>query len=198
MLYQPDFSAFQSGAEKGNLIPVCREILGDMETPVSAFYKLARDKEHAFLLESAEGGEHWGRYSFIGIKADKVFSSRGNRVEICEGKDRRHFKEVNPLSKLQELMNCYRPVACDDLPGRFLGGGVGYIGYDAVRFIEDLPDNLPDELQLPDIKLLFCKTVLIFDNLTSKIKIVSNVALGGNEDLKQAYDEAVKDIEEVI
>jgi len=148
-MYQPNFAEFEKLAQKGNLIPVYREILADVETPVSVLMKL-RKKDHVFLLESVEGGEKWGRYSFLGTDASVVFRVQGDRVIIDEkGNVTTRHHHGGPLNFLRELLNRYKPVALPGLP-RFYGGAVGYLGYEMVRYFEELPPSPPDDLNLDD------------------------------------------------
>ena len=126
-MYEPSFAEFEKLAQKGNLIPVYQEILADVETPVSVLMKL-QNKDHVYLLESVEGGEKWGRYSFLGTDAGVVFKVHGDKV-IIEEKGRISTREHNgnPLNFLRELLNRYKPVSIPGLP-RFYGGAVGYPG----------------------------------------------------------------------
>src|SRR5262245_20076395 len=136
-MVSPSREEFITRAGQGNLIPVYREILADMETPVSAFKKIG-GKPHSFLLESVEGGERIGRYSFIGGDPFLVLKTKGRSVEIrADGQTRRRELEPgeDPLAVLKSLMTGFQFVRDDDLPP-FCGGGVGYIGYDTVRFFE--------------------------------------------------------------
>ena len=137
-MYYPDFDTFKKFAEQGNLIPVYREILADIDTPVSALMKLS-SKSHVFLLESVEGGEKWGRYTFLGSDPRIIFKVKGEDVLIHEnGTISSHKHEGDPLRFLKNLLNVYRPVPVDGLP-RFYGGAVGFLGYDMVRYFEKLP-----------------------------------------------------------
>ena len=134
----PDFETFTKLAKEGNLIPVYREILADTETPVTALMKLA-DRPHLFLLESVEGGEKWGRYSFLGADLLAIFRVRGDEIVIEEnGAVQRRPHGGDPLRFLKELLGRYRPVPVEGLP-RFFGGAVGFLGYDMVRYFEKLP-----------------------------------------------------------
>jgi anthranilate synthase component 1 len=190
----PGLKEFKKKAKEGNLIPVYREIMADMETPLSAFLKLGRGK-YSYLLESVEGGEHVGRYSFLGSNPERIFMSKGDTVTIEEGSKKRSYKwKKDPLHELARLMASYKPVAIEGLP-RFSGGAVGYIGYDAVRYFEKLPDDNPDDLGLPDLFFIFTDTILIFDRVKHTIKIVSNAHVTGNAQL--AYREAVRKIERI-
>jgi anthranilate synthase component 1 len=194
MLY-PDLEEFKSLSSKGNLVPVYREILADMDTPVSAAIKLGGSP--SFLLESVVGGEKWARYSFLGSRPSKVIRSWGQRIEIKDDKKRiRRFEVEDPLELIKKEVTAYTPVDVKGLP-RFYGGLVGYIGYDMVRFFESIPDQKRPGLDLPDMFFMVTDTMLIFDSLKQKIKIVSNVCLDGKKP-ESAYFEAAKKIQGVI
>ncbi len=193
-MYYPSLKEFIQKSKKGNLIPVYREILADFETPVSAFTKIDTG-DYAYLLESAERGEKLGRYSFLGSNPSLIFKSKGRRVEIIsEGKKK--IQEVfDPLITLKKLMADYKFVKVKGLP-RFVGGMVGYLAYDMVRFFEEIPDENPDDLNLPDAIFLLADTLLIFDHLEHKIKVISNASV--KKDPKKAYQEAIERIENLV
>ena len=184
-------------ARQGNLIPVSREILADMETPVSAFCKID-DHRTAFLLESIEGGEKWARYSFLGVGSGRVFRSRYDTFEILENGHRLETgKTADPLHELQKFLAPYRPVEAPELP-RFFGGAVGYLGYDMVRHVESLPDLNAAEIGTWDCCFQITENLLIFDNMRQKIRVVSNVFLAEGRDPAEAYDQAVHQIEQLV
>src|SRR5437763_1969973 len=165
-MINPSLEGFTERAERGNLIPVYREILADLETPVSAFLKIG-GRPHSFLLESVAGGEQISRYSFIGGEPFMVLKTKGRSVEILRDgeRERRELKVgEDPLHSLKELMAGFRFVKDPELPP-FCGGAVGYIGYDTVRFFERLPDLKPDDRGLPDCYFVFTDTLLIFDHV---------------------------------
>ena len=172
-MYYPTLEEFKEKAKTGNTIPVYRPILADMETPVSAFYKLMPDN-FAFLLESVEGGEKVARYSFLGSQPSILFQSKGHKVTIeYLAKGEKVSKEYeDPLTALEEVMQNYQPVNIEGLP-QFHGGAVGYMSYDMVRFVEELPDDTEDELQLPDCFFMIAETILIFDHVNHQIKVVA-------------------------
>ncbi len=185
-------------ARSYNLIPLYREILADLETPVSAFMKVAQG-DYTFLLESVEGGERLGRYSFVGFDPSLVLKTKGRQVEILRAKRRETFslsEGEDPLHILKRLMQEFRWVGDPTLPP-FAGGAVGYLGYDIVRFFERLPDLKPDDLQLPDCFLLFTENLLVFDHVRHRIKVLVNARVEG-EDPSVAYSRAVAQIEEMI
>jgi anthranilate synthase component 1 len=152
----PQADEFAELALRGNLIPVVREVLADLDTPLSLFRQLD-DGASSFLLESVEGGEKWARYSLIGVGSRARFQARGANVEWTErGETRRFDAGGDPLAVLRARLAEFRPVT---LPGvelpRFTGGAVGMVGYDWVRFIEKLPDANPDPIGLPDVWFSF-------------------------------------------
>ncbi|MDD5019020.1 MAG: anthranilate synthase component I [Candidatus Omnitrophica bacterium] len=199
MIY-PDFKEFKKLAKKGNVIPVYREILADLETPVSAFLKID-DGLYAYLLESVEGQEHVGRYSFLACGPAFVFETK-NRTVTCtrfsKGRNlSRSFACVgNPLDELKKMLRDFHYVAVKGLP-RFCGGFVGYVGYDMVRFFEEIPDKNVDDLQVPDCVMMLSQTLLVFDHANRKIKIVSNVILDEKTPaaLASAYRRALSGID---
>jgi anthranilate synthase component 1 len=195
MVY-PDLDQFRRLSREGNLIPVYREILADMDTPVSAFRKID-DGKYSFLLESVEGGEKWARYSFLGSKPSIVVRSIGNRVEIVRHgkKETRSFLH-DPLEAIKDILAEYKPVPNPGLP-RFYGGAVGFIGYDVVRFFEKMPDRKKPGLGLPDILFMITDTLVIFDNVTHKIKVVSNAHITDSSPAA-AYKEAIEKIDAII
>lgn len=195
-MYYPTLNEFRDKTKEGNTIPVYRPILADMETPVSAFYKLMPD-DFAFLLESVEGGEQVARYSFLGGQPSVLFHTKGHEVTIeYLLKGEKVCKEYDdPLKALEELMQNYRPVKVDGLP-EFHGGAVGYMTYDMVRFVEELPDDNEDVMQLPDSFFMIAETILIFDHVNHQIKVVANAHIDG--DVDAAYSEAVGKIEVLV
>jgi anthranilate synthase component 1 len=193
-MYVPDFETFTKRAKEGNLIPVYREILADTETPVTALMKLA-DRPHLFLLESVEGGEKWGRYSFLGTDLLATFRVRGDEVLIEEnGTVRRLPHGGDPLRFLKELLGRYRPVPVEGLP-RFFGGAVGYLGYDMVRYFEKLPAAAGGGVPTDDAVFVVTDSLVIFDNVRHTIKIVACAVTEGEDDLRPVYDKALRRID---
>jgi anthranilate synthase component 1 len=188
-MHQPELDHFCALAREGNLIPVYREILADLETPVSAFLKVD-DGGDAFLLESVEGAEKWGRYSFLGVAPRLVLSSKGRMVSVGPPGSLPAPQEVDdPFEAARRLLARYRAVPLPGLP-RFAGGLVGYLGYDMVRFFERLPEHAVDDLQLPDQYLMLVDTFLVIDSAKHKILVVTHAHVGEDTDLRAAYDEA--------
>jgi len=191
----PSFEDYQKLSKQGNLIPVYAEILGDLETPVSVFARIM-DSDYAFLLESVEGGEKWARYSFLGADPQVIFRSKGKRAEIIRGGRMEvveGFKDA--LYPLRDLMAEYKPVEVPGLP-RFIGGAVGYISYDMIRYFERMPDDTVDELACYDTHFIITDTIIVFDNVRHTMKVVVNSHLQG--DVKKSYDRAVARVGEVI
>lgn len=177
-MYYPDLEQVKSYRTEGNLVPVYREVIADLETPVSAFLKIY-DGGYSFLLESVEGGQHLARYSFIGTHPYRVLS-----VD-CE-------KGADPLPLIEKEMGKHRLVQVPGLP-RFCGGAVGYLGYETVTHFERLPSPDGDTLELPEALFMFTDTLLVFDHITHTIKVVSLVNLDG--DIEQNYKEAITKID---
>ncbi|MFZ4859726.1 MAG: anthranilate synthase component I [Desulfuromonadaceae bacterium] len=195
-MYLPDIETFATLAQHGNLIPVYREIMADMDTPVTAFKKLD-DGQYSFLLESIEGGEKWGRYSFIGSTPSQIIRSKGNVIEIIRNGITTSTTAEDPLECIRTILARYNPVEVKGLP-RFLGGAVGYLGYDMVRYFEHLPSCKPANLDAYDAYFLITDTIVIFDTVSQKIKVVSNAHLDGEKTAEQAYLDAAEKIETII
>ncbi|HIJ88437.1 MAG TPA: anthranilate synthase component I [Desulfuromonadales bacterium] len=195
-MYLPDIETFTTLAQHGNLIPVYREIMADMDTPVTAFKKLD-DGHYSFLLESIEGGEKWGRYSFIGSNPAQIIRAKGTVVEIIRNGITTTITAEDPLECIRTILACYNPVEVKGLP-RFLGGAVGYLGYDMVRHFEHLPSSKPADLDAYDAYFLITDTIVIFDTVSQKIKVVSNAYLDGKKTAEQAYQDAAEKIEALI
>ena len=214
--FKPALEEFLKLSRKGNVIPVYKEINADLDTPVSAFLKISgeagycagartgpSDKAgYSFLLESVEGQEKIARYSFLGTDPSLIFKSKGRQIEIIDcrnAKSRRFETSRTPFDEIKQIMRNFRSVEVSGLP-RFYGGLVGYIGYDTVRFFENIPDKNKDTLQIPDTVLILTDSLLIFDRLNHTIKIVNNVILprGINRlKKKQLYGQATKKIESI-
>ncbi len=180
-MYYPTLDEVRRLKEYGNLVPVYREIMADLETPVSAYLKIARGN-HSFLLESVEGGERLGRYSFIGTEPSLILRT-GNE------------NPVDPLLLVEKEFSPFHLVPVAGLP-RFHGGMVGYLGYEVARYFERLPSPDLDPLGLPESMLMMVDTLLVFDHLTHKIKVVSHAHLDG--DIETAYLQATDKIDRLV
>ena len=180
-MYYPSLEEVKKLKNQGNVVPVYREIVADLETPVSAFLKIHRN-DYSFLLESVEGGERLARYSFIGTEPYRVITTNG--------KDK-----VDPLPAIQKELDWFKPVLVAGLP-KFCGGAVGYLSYETVTRFEKLPSPTRDPLGVPESLFMFVDTVLIFDHVMHKIKVLSHVHLDG--DIEKEYQKAVKKIDELV
>ena len=187
---EPVKTEFLSLARGGNLVPVSCDLPADLETPISAFLKL-RNGSEAFLLESVEGGEKVGRYSFLGVGPFLSLRAHDGRVEL-RGKGISEVRQGDPMAITRELLQRYRPTGMNGLP-RFYGGAVGYFAYDLVRHFERLPNRPPDDLGLPTCYLVFADAVVVFDHVKHTIKIVANALVDG--DGGAAYRQAVERVE---
>jgi len=191
----PTFEEFQKLAKASNVVPVYRQLLADTLTPVSAFQKLDV-ADHGFLLESVTGGERVGRFSFLGSEPSAILRARRNRVEIVRGAHVKHYESDDPLQEIQEFLAHTHAARVPGLEA-FTGGLVGYLAYDVVRYIEELPNAPADDLGLPDIYMLACETLVVFDHVFKTLRVVHNARLGGRS-AREAYDEAVAQIDAVV
>lgn len=192
----PSYPEFRKLAQHANIIPVYTEILSDIETPVSVLLKL-KHLRYPFLLESVEGGEKWARYSFIGFDPSVVFRVSHGDVFITEhGKTVQHRGVTDPLSLLKEELNRYKPAVIQGLP-RFVGGAVGYFGYDIVKTFEKVPDLKKQAPGFDDAFLLFTDKLVIFDNLRHTMIVLSNAFIK-NGNTRKAYDTAAASVKKVI
>ncbi len=192
----PDFDDFAALAQQGNVVPIYQEILGDLETPVSAYKKL-RPNSMSFLLESVEGGEKWGRYSFLGLHPSLILKVRGNAVTVQNNRGMEQYETVaDPFAIIRQVLSRYRAVVIPDLP-RFYGGLVGYLSYDMVRYIERLP-SLAEDGGIPEAVLMLTDHLLIFDNVRHTIKVVALVHINPDASLESLYRQGVAGIEGII
>ncbi len=182
---------------KGNVIPVHVRVPADLDTPVLAFMKLAARKKDAFLLESIEGGEKLARYSFLGFDPFLVVEGTGEYVRVSRGNITQQY-QVEPRLFLNELFSVYKPVKVGDLP-RFTGGAVGYFAYDTARWLERLPDENPDDINLPEMRFGLFSRIVAFDHLRQEIVIIANILHdNGAPGLREKYNEAVRDVREIV
>jgi anthranilate synthase component 1 len=180
-MYHPTLEDLVKLKKQGNLAPVYREIKADLETPVSAYLKIAQGK-YSFLLESVEGGERLARYSFLGTEPSLVINTDSK-------------KPTDPLLLIEKEFKKYRPVPVEGLP-RFHGGMVGYLSYEVARYFEKLPSPENDPIRLPEAVLMLADTLLIFDHLTHVIKVVSHARLDG--DIEKNYRKATEKIDRLV
>ena len=204
-MYSATEQEFLKLTKKGNLIPVYKEILGDLETPVSAYFKIAQNTKYSFLLESVEGEEKIARFSFLAKDPELVFETKDNTVKIFEFKKgkavQKNYKiKDTPLSFIRKILNKYKFVTIPQLP-RFCGGLVGYLSYDIVKFFEKLPSKTKNDLKLPDTLLVLAKSLIIFDHLNHNMKIVQCVYVDPKSSQAQKikeYKNALAHIEGLI
>jgi anthranilate synthase component 1 len=215
-MYHPSLEEFQRLAAQGNLVPVTRRLLADIETPLSAYRKI-RGPGESFLFESVEGGEHLGRYSFVGCNPRAVIRQTGQRVEVLENGKVVEVFSVGPsagasgagtpvnvaivrdgLEVVERVMKEFRPVPIAGLP-RFTGGAVGFIGYEFIHDVEPVVPRPPkDELQTPVMYFLVADQLLIFDRVAQTLTVLVNAVLEDAATPAEAYDNAVGEIERLV
>src|SRR5438876_3951173 len=207
-MYSPTLEEFVSLATQGNLIPVTRRLLADIETPLSAYRKI-RGPGESFLFESVEGGEHLGRYSFVGCNPRAVIRQDADKVQIFEnGKVTDTFQigasdSAAPtirdgLEVVERVMKKYRPVPVAGLP-RFTGGAVGFIGYEFIHDVEPVVPRCPhDDLQTPTMVFLIADELLIFDHVAQTILVLVNAVVDEAASPAEAYEEATGEIERLV
>src|SRR6266511_4053430 len=188
------FEEFRELARRGTFVPVCKEIVADLLTPVSAFLKIAEHADYAFLLESVEGGEHVGRYSFLGKDPFLILRARDGRTTI-ERAGKVTESEQPFIDTLRRLMVDFRSPFVPDLP-RFTGGAVGYLGYGASSWFEPVLGDLgtaPDGADQAGFMLF--DTVLAFDHVQHRILIIANARITADDDLESLYQFACAKIQ---
>ncbi len=194
-MIQPSFSEVEKMAKIGSVIPIRKDILGDLFTPAAAFLRVAQGRQRVFLLESVEGGERLARYSFIGWDPFLTVRGKGNTIWIEEMGEKVRT-EGRPLDRLREIAANFQPPALTDLPP-FVGGGVGYFSYDLVRQFEKLPVRAVDDLGLEDFYVMYFSTILAFDHLRHSIHIIANIFTNrGSQSLEAKYSDALLRIEQ--
>lgn len=194
----PSREAIHRLFEQGDLIPLYRILPADLETPVSIYIKLTQQAQYAFLLESVEGGEHIGRYSFLGVNPKGVISVQDGQVtRIRSGvtTTRPLPAGQDPLGAIKQEFARVKPVKIPGLP-RFVGGAVGFLSYDVVRYFESLPTTAADELQVPEAAFLLPDTLVIFDHAKHQLIVLANAHNTGDPD--SAYDDAAERIEQIV
>ncbi len=192
-MFYPDFEMVKSLVEDFNIIPVSMEVYADMDTPISMFKKL-ENEGGCFLLESVEGGEKWGRYSFMGRNPFITVKGTGCNSTISYRNGEILQAAKNPIDVLKELMASYKSAVLPGMP-RFNGGAVGFFGYDTVRYFENLPDVPRDDIGLPELHFMFADEIIAFDHLRQKMHIIVNMHVAGN--IERAYNTTVDRIKEI-
>ncbi len=184
--------------EYGDFVPVYRTLLADLETPVSVYLKLSQMGLVSFLLESVEGGEQVGRYSFLGVNPKGVITVHKNQVtRLIDGETDTYTLADNedPLHAIKRELAQFNPVRVPGLP-RLVGGAVGYLSYDVVRYFEELPDTAVDELNLPDAAFMLPDTLVIFDHAKHQLIVLANAHNTGDPDA--AYHQAIRRIDQIV
>jgi anthranilate synthase component 1 len=190
----PDYSEFSRLARSATMVPVAKTVAADLRTPVSAFLSFAAEEPNAFLLESVEGGEKIGRYTFLGARPYMVLRARGRQITL----ERNHKKtqiEGSIFKVLDGLLHEHTPATVPGLPP-FTGGAVGFFAHDAVRELEKLPVLAKDDLQMPDCTLMFFDRLLAFDHVRHEIFIIATADVR-RQSPKQAYAQALRDISRI-
>jgi anthranilate synthase component 1 len=187
----PDYTEFSRLAATASLVPVAKTVAADLRTPVSAFLSVAADEPNAFLLESVEGGEKIGRYTFLGARPYMVLRARGRQISI-ERNGKKTQQEGDVFKVIDGLLREHTPAAVPGLPP-FTAGAVGFFAHDAVRQIEKLPVIAKDDLQIPDCNLMFFDRLLAFDHVRHEIFIIATADVR-RQSPTQAYAQALRDI----
>jgi anthranilate synthase component I len=195
-MIQPSLQEVKKMAEPGSVIPICKDILGDLLTPAAAFLRVAQGRRRVFLLESVEGGERLARYSFIGWDPFVVVRGKGDSVWIERQGEVTREADCG-FDKLRQISQSFKTIPMPELPP-FLGGGVGYFAYDMVRQFEKLPYLAEDDLHLDDYQVMFFSTILAFDHLRHRIHIITNIFNDRHADgLEGKYRDALLRIEQI-
>ena len=185
---QLTFNEFQDLAQECTTIPVYKHILADMLTPVAAWGHLSKKAEYAFLLESVEKGNQYSRYSYVGINPQKILMHKDGHTSITE-----NGQSINVntpfLDLLREIQSKYNMVKLPEIPS-FTGGLVGYLGYETIAWIEDIPTHNESQLNVPDSVFMLFEDMIAFDHLKGSALVISNVKVDPNHDLKEKFDEA--------
>lgn len=188
----PSREQFLDQCASGMLVPVWSDLLADVETPLSAYWKLAHDETYSFLLESVTGGEQLARYSILGVRPRLVIRTKGSRVSHETPAARLETSLADGQDPLDVLKGAMRPgLAVPGLP-KFHGGAVGMLGYDLVRFFERLPDSCEDDLAVDDMAMMLCDEVAVFDHAKNTLRLIVNA-----EPTEAAYDAAVARLSEM-
>jgi anthranilate synthase component 1 len=201
MSHHPDFAAFSKLAAAADYVPVYRRVLSDVLTPVSAFHRID-DGGAACLFESVIGGEKVGRYSFLAAEPFLLLAARDRKVTISTGAQEHHLDAENPLELLRDRVRALRVAKLAELPP-FVGGAVGYAGYDTVRYVENLPNSPHDDRNLPDLSFAFYDHMIVFDNVqkTTIVVVLAKVRPAKADStgaLRGAYDDACRRVDRLV
>ncbi|HET7871705.1 MAG TPA: chorismate-binding protein, partial [Terriglobales bacterium] len=188
----PDYAQFAAQAKNATLVPVAKTVAADLRTPVSAFLSIAAEEENAFLLESVEGGEKIGRYTFLGARPYMVLRASGRQVTIERSGRKPESIQGSVFQVLDRLLREHQPAQLPGLPP-FTAGAVGFFSHDAVRQLERLPELAQDDLHIPDCVLMFFDRLLAFDHVRHEIYIIATADVRRHSP-RQAYARALRDI----
>jgi anthranilate synthase component 1 len=191
-MLRPDFAEFRRLSQNATLVPVARSVPADLLTPVSAFLSIAAKEPYAFLLESVEGGEQVGRYTFLGVRPYQMVTARGREIVVQRGRHRQRGGD-SLFAVVRQLLHQHRSAQVPGLPP-FTAGAVGFFAYDCVRFLEQLPNRATADLTTPDCLLMFFDRILAFDHVHHQIHIIATADVS-RETPRKAYDRAVADID---
>jgi len=191
-MIEPNFKTFCQLARQGNLVPIHDTYTADLLTPVGAYFRLARHGRYSFLLESVEGGETIGRYTFAGVMPEEVFRARGRCCSLETRSGKTQF-DGHPVEQLRRLTSRYRPVRVPGLPP-LAAGAIGYFAYDMVRLIERIPDSGRDDVGVDDCVMMFYLSLVAFDHVQHRVSIIRNVFTEGLGSLRSKYDAALDEI----
>src|SRR3954453_2417275 len=203
-MYSPGIEEFRKLTAQGNLIPVMRRLLADFDTPLSAYRKI-RGEGESFLFESVEGGEHIGRYSFVGCNPRAIIRQDGKRVQVIEAGKVSEDLVVGPegsardgLAIVERVLQRYRAVPVPGQP-RFTGGAVGFLAYEFIHDVEPVVPRPPrDDLHTPTMYFLIADELLIFDRVNQTITVLVNAVLDEAQSADAAYEDAVAEIERIV
>ena len=196
MAIEPEFKYFVELASLYDAVPVSRQLLGDSLTPLSAFRRLDHG-DTACLFESVVGGEKIGRYSFLAFDPQRSMTAVRHQVTFTDGRQKQTFESANPWEELRNELAKVRVAPIEKLPP-FVGGAVGFAGYDSVRYVECLPNPPPDDRAIPDLSFSFYDQMIVFDNVTKTITIIALAWPKRHTTDRNAYDEACYRIERTI
>ena len=201
----PDYREFSRLAQRASLVPVTKTVAADLRTPVSAFLSIAAEEPNAFLLESVEGGEKIGRYTFLGARPYMVLRARGRQITLERDSKKQQISPIHTKSGregepgegsvfqvLDRLLREHTPAHLPGLPP-FTAGAVGFFSHDAVRQLEKLPELAKDDLSIPDCTLMFFDRLLAFDHVRHETFIIATADVR-RQSPRKAYDDAVRDI----
>ena len=191
----PGKDEFMELAANHDVVPVARELYADLSTPISAFLALAQGADHAFLLESVVGGEQMGRYSFLGVGASEIVTARDGSATIISGGHARTVPTTDPLRVVQQHLGAGNVARVAGLP-RFVGGAVGYVGYETAAGFENVGRHAVDELNVPDLAFMLTDVIVAFDHARRVMQVIAPVRPGSEP--AEAYDAAIERIDAVL